>query len=286
MNASELIGFLTNSLFVAGGVATGVGLLLIVYYLYRRRRWGFDSPTRVSQGDLANMMILFQTMRDILEQQKDLARQLNESLDRKVKFIKETVDSALRDLDLLRDPVKRIAGELASVTREIAASREASSGEVSTGARQQADEDRPKEPTESRDRVAPRLEVLARPVQSEPAADLLEKWVGLDFAGDEPEPIPFQVPEEPPTTPEDPLGTRKAFRTLLNLEEASDRAARTGSTQTSNLASGNGRGRFTPLQARIYEYRDAGMTIAQIAHELGIGKGEVRLILSLRKERS
>jgi predicted transcriptional regulator len=36
----------------------------------------------------------------------------------------------------------------------------------------------------------------------------------------------------------------------------------------------------------VYEYNDAGMTVAEIAHEIGIGKGEVRLILSLRKNRS
>ena len=37
------------------------------------------------------------------------------------------------------------------------------------------------------------------------------------------------------------------------------------------------------LHARVYDYNDASMSVAQIAQELGIGKGEVRLILSLRK---
>jgi hypothetical protein len=47
---------------------------------------------------------------------------------------------------------------------------------------------------------------------------------------------------------------------------------------------GNGKTHFPPVHARVYDYSDAGMSVAQIASELGMGKGEVRLILSLRKE--
>ena len=39
------------------------------------------------------------------------------------------------------------------------------------------------------------------------------------------------------------------------------------------------------VQSRVYEYNDAGMSVAQISKAIGIGKGEVRLILSLRKGR-
>jgi hypothetical protein len=39
------------------------------------------------------------------------------------------------------------------------------------------------------------------------------------------------------------------------------------------------------LQRRVQEYADAGMSVPQISRELGIGKGEVRLILSLREGR-
>jgi DNA-binding NarL/FixJ family response regulator len=53
-----------------------------------------------------------------------------------------------------------------------------------------------------------------------------------------------------------------------------------------NAEGANGRAKLTPLQQRVYEYSDAGMSIAEIANEIGIGKGEVRLILSIRKERS
>jgi predicted transcriptional regulator len=34
----------------------------------------------------------------------------------------------------------------------------------------------------------------------------------------------------------------------------------------------------------VYEYHDAGMSVGEIAQELGIGKGEVRLVISLRQK--
>ena len=40
-----------------------------------------------------------------------------------------------------------------------------------------------------------------------------------------------------------------------------------------------------PLQQRVLEYSEAGMGVAEIARELGIGKGEVRLMLSLAKQK-
>ena len=40
-----------------------------------------------------------------------------------------------------------------------------------------------------------------------------------------------------------------------------------------------------PLQQRVLEYSQAGMGVAEIARELGIGKGEVRLMLSLAKQK-
>ncbi len=46
----------------------------------------------------------------------------------------------------------------------------------------------------------------------------------------------------------------------------------------------NGAGGLGPIQQRVLEYKEAGMTEAQIAKELGIGKGEVRLMLSLARQ--
>jgi len=64
---------------------------------------------------------------------------------------------------------------------------------------------------------------------------------------------------------------------LLNLSEEP------AQDQSPALAPGktNGRSRSGTLRARVLEYSDAGMSVPEIARELGLGKGEVRLILSI-----
>ncbi len=71
---------------LAVGVATAVVLLsfaLVIFFFLRENRLRSMAPAH-AHTDLTNMMILFQTMRDILAQQKDLAREFNISIDQKV----------------------------------------------------------------------------------------------------------------------------------------------------------------------------------------------------------
>ena len=79
-----------------------------------------------TQTDLTNMMILFQTMRDILSQQKDLAREFNISIDKKVNEVRKLIDSsgdvradleqAKREISLLSTQTRK---ELASLERRL-----------------------------------------------------------------------------------------------------------------------------------------------------------------------
>src|SRR5690606_34052701 len=86
---------------------------------------------------------------------------------------------------------------------------------------------------------------------------------------------------------------RAAFRSLLDMQHeaphAVPEAPRPGITPApapaGHAGEANGQRKLTPLQRRVHEYADAGMSVPQIARELGIGKGEVRLILSLREGR-
>ena len=95
---------------------------------------------------------------------------------------------------------------------------------------------------------------------------------------------PFDEPA--PGAPENPETAREAFRALLNMDETQSAPKPVHPAAPPSTSGGNGRNALTPIQARVYEYHDAGMTISQIASELGVGKGEVRLILSIRKDRS
>ena len=141
-------------------------------------------------------------------------------------------------------------------------------------------------------RERPALHILASPADNEEdddepeQAEASECWVGLGFAGQSPESAysgnSVQGQGQKVPEPSDPEAARQAFRALLNMgqESGAEIASRT-ETLDQPSASEAGEG---PLRSRVYEYSDAGMSIAEIASELGIGKGEVRLILSLREQ--
>jgi hypothetical protein len=275
------MSLLKTLLYVSGVVLVVLGCMLMLYHVYRRRRQEIEARERASKADLAHMMILMQSMRDMLDQQKNLARQLNENLDRKVTFIRGAVEEAMKDLDTLRTSVKAVASGIEQTRSELSlvrdTVRQARQDEL-PGVRPADEPAPPRKAAPPAETPAPNLASTEPPEPPRPLVqpDLLDNWVGLDF-GDDSDETDFEVPDHLPEEPEHPEEAREAFRTLLNLEES---APVPGSS-----SGGNGRSRLSPLQVRVYEYSDAGMTVAQIAQELGIGKGEVRLILSLRRDR-
>ncbi|MCP4641392.1 MAG: hypothetical protein GY851_13205 [bacterium] len=286
---ADFLAFLQNGFYTAGLVLLLLVPFLVVLFLYFRERQAGKAPRSDARDDLANMMILFQTMRDILEEQKGLARKLNQSLNKKVRFIKDTVDTAMKDLESLRSSVETVARDVQALKAGTAKTR----GEgVLVGKAIQADDEEPEEKGDS-----PLLHVLAPPIAPDPSSETTDDWVGLDFGGDAPDPMAFEVPDEVPEQPKDAETAREAFRALLNLSDESPTPAAAGTPRPASPGTpsppgqaepakrrGNGRGRVPPVQARVYEYSDAGMTVAQIAKELGVGKGEVRLMLSLRED--
>jgi hypothetical protein len=311
-----------NAYTIAGALVVLVAVVLPLFVAIRRRHREARAAKRATEGDLANMMVLLQTMRDTLREQKELARKLNESLDKKVLFIRETVDAALADLDRLREGVSGSAEELRGLhdrldalrTEADAVQHQLQARPAPTAPTVPAAPQAPEPPAESAappepeppepepagapaddagqldfGRLEEPLEVVARPERPGPEQSLLDNWVGLDLNEEEPEETRFPIPEAAPEEPESPELAREAFRTLLDLQErapAPESPAASASAAVNASEGANGRAKLTPLQQRVYEYNDAGMSIAEIANEIGIGKGEVRLILSIRKERS
>lgn len=279
MDPAGIISLVTNALgFVGGVIAAGAAILVFIYVAARMRRPGLHSPARARQTDLASMMILLQTMRDLLEEQKGLARQINENIDRKIAQIRETVDAALKEAERIRAMVEETAQRADRV--EHAAESGRSHSELNARSSGMGQVSSPVE----KDAEDSRIEVIAQPVQPGAEESILDNWIGLELAEEEADPAKFDVSEQTPEAPEDAAAAREAFRALLNMEEQ-DHAIPAG-VRAPDREGGNGRRRSTPLQARVCEYRDAGMSVTQIARELGIGKGEVRLILSLRRNRS
>ena len=284
---ASVLDFLNESPFMAGILCAFViaASLFALTQILKHVKLTTKPPKRDFAQDHANMMILFQTMRDLLRSQKELARELNESIDKKIRVIKNVVAEAKEAKDELRVAQSELS-ELTNKARNDLDSlnvRVSSTAELEEKAPDQLPEPTTPEitkPEESSLLITPRPE-------REKADDIIDDWVGLDFGGDHPNAHVYDLPEEVPQAPSDPEAAREAFRTLLNMDNPSPQPAQVPKSQNqgSRKRSGNGRVKITPLQARVYEYSDAGMTTSQISRELGIGKGEIRLILGLRKDR-
>lgn len=301
---------LQSILFSVAVTLASIGFVQIVVSVFVRRNKLGRIPQRDSRTDFTNMLVLFQTMRDLLDQQKELAGKLSKSLDTRVETIKGSVDVAQQDLVKIHKAVKALNrvvrdldAQVALVEEKTAGAKEPASVEEATG----TGEPGVSEPSESTDEVdfepvgvdpsgpveengGSALQALAEPEGSPSSPDIIDNWVGLDFGGDEPDPLAFDVPELPPDKPEDPEAARDAFRALLDMGPGDDPEPAASDVPRSGARSrrpGNGKDQAGPpsMQMRVYEYSDAGMSFAEIAKELGIGKGEVRLILSLREDK-
>ncbi|MBX7256392.1 MAG: hypothetical protein K1Y02_08525 [Candidatus Hydrogenedentes bacterium] len=266
------------------GALLFAGLIVLFMFVYRHDRLASFRQQRTARNDLANMMILLQTMRDLLEQQKGMARQFNAHLEKRAADLKRELDSALLECDRLHESVKSLESRLSAIDEQVVALPPRPSVEPAhpsnTIPMPQAEHKRP----QLHEIERPALRILAKPREVPDSDDRIENWVGLDFGGDVPDPLAFDVPDVTPQKPVDAESAREAFRALLNMESSSSAPEKSHEEEPAR-ESGNGRTRLSPLQASVYEYSDAGMSLAEIAHELGIGKGEVKLILSLRKDR-
>jgi len=267
------------------GALLFAALIAVFMFVYRQDRVVSWRQQRTARNDLANMMILLQTMRDLLEQQKGMARQFNAHLEQRATELKRELDSALLEFDRLQEMVQSLEARLGKLDKlssepiPLKTNKDPES-RPNTGPSQGQEHKRP----QLHEIERPTLRVLARPKAAPESDDRIENWVGLDFAGDTPDPLAFDVPDVTPQKPVDAESAREAFRALLNMEDSAAEANKQDK-EPHDKESGNGRTRLSPLQTSVYEYNDAGMSLAEIAHELGIGKGEVKLILSLRKDR-
>ena len=242
-------------------------------------------------------------MRDVIMQQKNLARDFNQELDRKMSLVKEVLAKSLEKNEKLYErqqelqkQLEEVKTELESVQRQTGYLRTSPPAPAPAPREQPAPSPAPK-PTPLQDavplRVVPTGTPHAAPSQRRAEEERLagtgltdapySVWFGLDFDS-APEPAAETEEEEPAaraTASEDPEAARSAFRALLNLPVPP--ASPPGSVAPQQQ---NGASNTVPLQLRVLEYSQAGMGISEIARELGIGKGEVRLMLSLAKQKN
>lgn len=302
------LDYLREVLWIAGGFAVVVAFLFL-FALYRQVTKPAPRAQTGATPNLTEAAILFQTLRGIIHDQKNLAKEFNASFDKKVAFVREFMTKAANEIGTLQAELKDLATRVETAKADLESLRaEAAARRTEPGARHEpAFRDREPDfivhasgrPAQSgvpRGAVAksepPPLHVVAKP---DTADDFITSWSGFEF-GDLEDQDEFEVPETPPEEPGDPETAREAFRTLLNIQPDTGKASKIDfaaaalalprEPERTNPASGpdngNGRDKGAPLRGRVYEYYDAGMTVSEISRELGIGKGEVRLMLNLR----
>lgn len=377
--------------------------------LMRRAEKKADQRLKQARADITDMTILFQTMRDIIGQQKSLAKEFNEELEHKMEQVKHVLNQGMEKNRQLYDKQQRIAAELEDARAQVDAlfrqlnrtpADTASNGpapqkrtpaiRVNTGrptvapsapkstttsilvstpqggpkpapAPQPAPQpaaksetpqpprpkpalnrtpvaETPRTPADVTEpmplRPTPPLDARERPAESldrlvpskRPPADARERgatgitaeeaerlsetgvtkapftsWVAGDLLEDKAPPRKVAPPRPAPPDPAERGpgngdAAREAFRALLNMpatpEPPSDPGPLdimpkgTGGTATGAPEPEEAPELSVPLQQRVLEYSEAGMTVAQVSRELGIGKGEVRLMLSLAKQQS
>ncbi len=277
-----------------------LGVFFIFFSQLRRK----DDPRSHAQSDLTNMMILFQTMRDVVSEQKALAREFNASLDRKVEAIRSIVQAAQQEREELLKTQQAIVASLNQVKNDLlggegegdSLTREPTTAVNATN----SGLDRAEESVEPESALhaledpahvpAPPLHTLGdSDSDSDPVDDLINSWAGAEFVGAETTPAAAPPVVEAPTAPEDAAAARDAFRMLLDIDSGSSGEAapspNASPERPPTTGGANGKPRLSPLQRRVYDYSDAGMKVGDIAKELGIGKGEIRLIQSLRKNK-
>jgi hypothetical protein len=286
--------YLSDYFLLAGFLSLAVVFMLLVW-LYGRVSGSKRASQNVTAANLTEMAILFQTMRNVVHEQKALAREFNESVDKKVRLIRQVISKVVEEHNKLCEAHHEVAGKLEGIGREL----DAVHAEVrrmrddlglrvaAPAARTLENLEQPAQSKSERSQELTPLRIVVEPKDAEASSNLSDLWVGFDFVGEEAE--PFEVPETPPEAPGDPEVTRQAFRALLSMSPEGGRAEpqREPSMSSETLTAdsgGNGRVRAASVRARVYEYHDAGMSASEIAQELGIGKGEVRLMLSLRQK--
>lgn len=284
--------------FMFAGISAMLAFVLLVFFYQRHER---RERERIHQtkADIADIMILFQTMRDVIMQQKNLARDFNQELDRKMSLVKEVLAKSLEKNEKLYERQQELQKQLEEVRAEL------ESMQRQTGYLRQAPAPKPPvresaakappAPEVSPLRVVPTGTSKTAVAKPRPDDERLEGtgltdapysvWFGLDFDSAAEKNVDQEEEEEPPapqrSAPEDPEAARGAFRALLNLPVPPASVPGTTAPPPANGGAG-----AVPLQQRVLEYSQAGMGISEIARELGIGKGEVRLMLSLAKQQN
>ncbi len=274
--------------------AIGLACFVLLAVAYQRNQRKEEDRLKRARAEIADMTLLFKTMRDIIKQQKSIAREFNREIDGKMIAVKHLLEQGIQRNEKLFERQQELTAMIRDAKEELASvQRQARFLRDDETAAERATHKAPHVPHPETKTSTPGQRVKALPPEPTPAVseDQLagtgvtqapfSEWVGIDFQDFGENKSETSLPKvTPPEPPEDPEAARQAFRALLDMDDAAPSAAE-AETNQDNMESGSG----LHLRKRVSEYSEAGMTVPEIARELGIGKGEVRLALSLAKQK-
>jgi len=296
------MGFLAIPLIAFAFIFLAVSALL-TFIVWRRDR---EETRRIERmkADVADMMLLFQTMRDVVQQQKKLATDFNQEIETKVGGVKKILATALEKNEKLYDRQRGLERILEDTRIEVQRLQRELVKSANTRPRDDWEAPAPDpQPLESLPSTEPAPEEPEQPFlalpgdEAAPAApapdeaprespivsgESAQPWHAMDLEALEDDTvIGDEDDDEADTTiaPADAQAARDAFRALLNMPEQS------GGVPAPPPRNGANGGANASTREQVLEYARAGMGVADIARELGIGKGEVRLMLSLAQQK-
>lgn len=300
---NSAMDIISIALLSAAGGTLFTFILLWVFAQVRTHR--SVPPTETPKADLADLMLLFQTLREIVSQQRELARDFNRQIESRMQSLKELIAQHAKNNDQLYERQQVLVHELQNaqeqleqLKRDMASMRGTAPVTPATPSPPPQKQDTPSrwivlppyEPVQTMSSGADHLretpensgkngngleaknlttnEVPDTPVVETESSTLYAPWA----------PTPFTEPDRGQTqSSEASLSAarelRAAYQELVHLEPAPP------SPPHENVG-------MDVLQKRVLDYSAAGMTIAEIARELGMAKGEVRLMLALARQKA
>jgi len=216
--------------------------------LYWRRERNERGRLQKARNYLKNIKPLYETMRDMLEEQRRLAQQFNEDLDKKMQVVKGILEQSLgrnedlyerqrlltQELDMAAAKIKDIKGQLSELTDLINAESVPNSSKT-------------KRPPKDAEKDA----VPETPANAEKARDAF-----------------------------------RTLLEMKRSEENSAAFPAEARSETTNVASGASHceddNKTLSLRQQIEECHASGMSVLEIAEKMNLSRGEVRLMLSLK----
>lgn len=248
--------------------------------------------------EISELAMIFQTLRDVVAEQKLMAKEFNEYVEKKIAEIRAVASDAHSQLQSVRVSISELSKKINLIQEEIdrlglqANLLKRQGGEENVLDLQPSLREAELLSETLRSHVQPMEEsTLSRVTESltldegrvrESGGETHGESVvedGEDHGNEESE-VESEVSRR--SVQEEFEQVRNAYLTLIRGEDAGATPKAGGSEAVSlEPTRPESSSTLTPVQKLVLEYHEAGLTLNEIAKELGMGKGEVRLILSL-----